>query len=231
MILSRNLPAFQTSPQRQPRGLPQVLPLGLSQSSRDKAAWPLPPGAWFSVSSQRQPATGSTRTRNSQASATGRTLFGVFHLSSSHLSRMTCAKIPPESWASQCVKKAPHGAELCNHNKKKKRERNQSLRKPGWDLNLPGPGHMPRLLLLVWGPFSPRIVLSSKSLTLWGCGCQRGWTQSSAARRPGQQCSWRVTSLTHTDTPKHVLPHWPQPHQKTQGFPGPPTPSPLSCHV
>lgn len=120
MILSRNLPAFQTSPQRQPRGLPQVLPLGLSQSSRDKAAWPLPPGAWFSVSSQRQPATGSTRTRNSQASATGRTLFGVFHLSSSHLSRMTCAKIPPESWASQCVKKAPHGAELCNHNKKKK---------------------------------------------------------------------------------------------------------------
>lgn len=63
----------------------------------------------------------STRTRNSQASATGRTLFGVFHRSDSQLSHMTCAKVPPESWASQCVKKAPRGAELCNH--KKKREK------------------------------------------------------------------------------------------------------------
>lgn len=55
--------------------------------------------------------------------------------------------------------------------------------------------------------------------------------QSSVARRPGWQCDFRVTSLTHADTPKHVLLHWPQPHQKTQGFPGPPTPSSPSGHI
>jgi hypothetical protein len=32
-------------------------------------------------------------------------------------------KIPLESWASLCVKKAPHGAELCNRKKKKKGEK------------------------------------------------------------------------------------------------------------
>lgn len=118
---------------------------------------------------------------NSQASATGHTLFGVFHLRDSQQSRMTCAKVPPESWASQCVKKAPHGAELCNR-KKKKRERKQSSWKPGWGRSR-SLGARPRasaaagsgsvfssdcaffsksLTLGLWPPEGPDAVLSSK---------------------------------------------------------------------
>jgi hypothetical protein len=77
-------------------------------------------------------------------------------------------KIPLESWASLCVKKAPHGAELCNRKKKKKgekerereREREREIRPPvslAWVEYVPLRSvHMP----LVPGLFSSPIVLS-----------------------------------------------------------------------
>lgn len=58
---------------------------------------PLPPKAWFRVNSQSWPAKKSTHKRNNHAPATGRTLFGVFRLNGSQLSRMTCAIAPQKA--------------------------------------------------------------------------------------------------------------------------------------
>lgn len=107
--------------------------------------------------------------------------------------------------------------------KKKKREgeRKQSSRKPGWGRykSLWARPHA-SAAAGSGSVFSSDCAFFSKSLTLWGRGHQRGQTQSLAARWSGRQCGLRVPSLTHADTPKHMLPHWPQP-----------SPSPPSCHI
>lgn len=165
----------------------------------------------------------STHTRNSQASATGRTLFGVFHLSGSQLSRMTCAKVPRESWASQCVKKAPHGAELCNH---KKREREREIRPPG---SLAGiyialGQAAGQCCHWFWVLFLLRLCFFSKSLTFWGCGHQR------ARCSPQGKEAWPAVrlkgALSHTHRhPQTCSPTGLIPTRK-QGFPDPLNPQP-----
>lgn len=118
---------------------------------------------------------------------------------------MTCAKVPPESWALQCVKKAPHGAELCNHKKKREREISPAGSLARAAINCPDQDTC-QCCHWFWVSFSSDCAFFSKSLTLRSRGHQRGQMQSFAARRAGQQYGLRVTSLTHADIPNTCSP-------------------------
>ena len=141
-----------------------------------------------------------------------------------------CKSPPRKLGLAVCKKGPPVGQSCAIIKKKKRRERDQAPRKPGWDRSHLGPGPVPRLLLPPPpGPFSPPTVLSFPSPYHSGLVPPEGLGAVLSGKEAGPAVQFE--GVTHADTPKHVLPHWPQPHQKTQGFPGPPTPSPSSCHL
>lgn len=147
---------------------------------------------------------------------------------------MVCAKVPLESWASQCVKKAPHGAELCNRKKKKKRARESSPPgSPAGQLEVTRGQATCQRCCWVWVCFLLRLCFLLQVLKALGLWPPEGpdTVLSSKAVWPAVRFEGDL-SLTHADTPKHMLPRWPHPHQKTWGFPDPlPTPSPPLCHI
>lgn len=119
------------------------LPLGPSPGPdsvlQGTGSQPLPPKAWFRVNNQSWPAKGE-HTHKEQPRLSGQAaLYLGFH-KTSQLSRMTCAKAPRKLGLAVC--KGPHGAELCNYLKKKKKKESGPQESLAGVSVIPGPGHV-----------------------------------------------------------------------------------------
>lgn len=157
LVLSANIPDFTRLMAQKGGPCPRPFPCAWVRPPGDSQLVSASLGPEFVSVGQKVAGMESTRTRNKQPRLCDRPHF-IWSFPPKRLPAEPhdMCKSPPESWASQCVKKAPHGAELCNH--KKREGEKLSPRKPGWDICRPKPGHVPTLPLAL-GPFSPTIVL------------------------------------------------------------------------